>query len=141
MARVEGGKRTLKEIEEDDDDDQDELLNEVLGFGGVDDKKTKKGKKSSSSAVGGSSGGGAVAAVSCQAENCSSDMGGARRYYRRHKVCEVHARAPVVLVAGVHQRFCQQCSRVPRAVGVRRQQKELQEAPGWTQRTSPEKLI
>ncbi|CAN0853080.1 Squamosa promoter-binding protein 1 [Linum grandiflorum] len=119
MARVEGGKRTLKEIEEDDED-QDELLDEVLGFDV--DKKPKKGRRSSSSsssvAVGSTStwsssagGGGGAAAVSCQAENCSSDMAGARRYYRRHKVCEVHARAPVVLVAGVHQRFCQQCSR------------------------------
>ncbi|KAL8461235.1 hypothetical protein ACS0TY_031835 [Phlomoides rotata] len=48
---------------------------------------------------------------SCQAENCSADLSDAKTYHRRHKVCELHAKAQVVLVAGIRQRFCQQCSR------------------------------
>ncbi|KAK1680241.1 hypothetical protein QYE76_041089 [Lolium multiflorum] len=59
--------------------------------------------------------GGAVAAgaggPSCQAERCGADLTDAKRYHRRHKVCEAHAKAAVVLVAGLRQRFCQQCSR------------------------------
>ncbi|KAL3740147.1 hypothetical protein ACJRO7_021431 [Eucalyptus globulus] len=47
----------------------------------------------------------------CQAENCSVDMTDAKRYHRRHKVCEFHAKASVAMVAGLRQRFCQQCSR------------------------------
>ncbi|KAL6657989.1 hypothetical protein ACP70R_005769 [Stipagrostis hirtigluma subsp. patula] len=58
-------------------------------------------------AAGGGSGGG----QSCQVERCGADLSDVKRYYRRHKVCEVHFKAPVVLVAGLRQRFCQQCSR------------------------------
>ncbi|ONK74913.1 uncharacterized protein A4U43_C03F11400 [Asparagus officinalis] len=49
--------------------------------------------------------------VACQAEKCPADLTGAKRYHRRHKVCEAHSKAPVVMVAGLRQRFCQQCSR------------------------------
>ncbi|KAJ3670497.1 hypothetical protein LUZ60_010821 [Juncus effusus] len=52
-------------------------------------------------------GGGAM----CQAERCTADLSEAKRYHRRHKVCEVHSKAPVVIVSGLRQRFCQQCSR------------------------------
>lgn len=48
----------------------------------------------------------------CQAEKCTSDLGEAKQYHRRHRVCEFHAKAQAVVVAGVHQRFCQQCSRL-----------------------------
>ncbi|KAI4322962.1 hypothetical protein L6164_022607 [Bauhinia variegata] len=48
---------------------------------------------------------------SCQAESCGADLTDAKRYYRRHKVCEFHSKAPTVMVAGLRQRFCQQCSR------------------------------
>lgn len=48
---------------------------------------------------------------SCQADNCSADLTDAKTYHRRHKVCELHAKAQVVAVAGIRQRFCQQCSR------------------------------
>ncbi|KAK0579323.1 hypothetical protein LWI29_024578 [Acer saccharum] len=51
-----------------------------LGFG-EDDKKNKKGKKGSSSA-----------SPCCQVENCTADMSDAKRYHRRHKVCENHAK-------------------------------------------------
>lgn len=47
----------------------------------------------------------------CQAEKCSADLSDAKQYHRRHKVCEIHAKAQVVLVSGIRQRFCQQCSR------------------------------
>jgi len=33
-------------------------------------------------------------------EKCMTDMREAKRYHRRHKVCEVHAKAQVVLVGG-----------------------------------------
>ncbi|OAY26215.1 squamosa promoter-binding-like protein 3 [Manihot esculenta] len=95
------GKRSLKEMEEEEDE-EDEEDSSGLGFG--DDDKKKKGKK-------GSNGSGSLAAVSCQAENCTSDMTNAKQYHRRHKVCEFHAKAPFVLIAGIQQRFCQQCSR------------------------------
>ncbi|MED6185250.1 hypothetical protein PIB30_055244 [Stylosanthes scabra] len=57
----------------------------------------------------GSGGGGGMRC--CQAENCKADLEEARQYHRRHKVCEFHAKAQVVLVSGTRQRFCQQCSR------------------------------
>ncbi|KAL4186504.1 hypothetical protein AMTRI_Chr09g34240 [Amborella trichopoda] len=47
----------------------------------------------------------------CQADKCEVDLRMAKRYHRRHKVCEAHAKASVVLVCGINQRFCQQCSR------------------------------
>lgn len=59
----------------------------------------------------GSSGVGGVSPPSCQAERCGADLTDAKRYHRRHKVCEFHSKAPVVTVAGLRQRFCQQCSR------------------------------
>jgi len=56
-------------------------------------------------------GGGGVSPPCCQAERCGADLTDAKRYHRRHKVCEFHSKAPVVVVAGMRQRFCQQCSR------------------------------
>ncbi|KAG8641410.1 hypothetical protein MANES_13G145925v8 [Manihot esculenta] len=47
----------------------------------------------------------------CQADMCMADLSDAKPYHRRHKVCENHAKAQIVLVAGIRQRFCQQCSR------------------------------
>ncbi|GMH14347.1 hypothetical protein Nepgr_016188 [Nepenthes gracilis] len=61
-------------------------------------------------ARGGATAGGASPPC-CQAEKCVVDLTDAKRYHRRHKVCEFHAKAPVVIVAGRRQRFCQQCSR------------------------------
>ncbi|GAB2210964.1 hypothetical protein Droror1_Dr00016254 [Drosera rotundifolia] len=49
--------------------------------------------------------------VCCQADNCTADLTDAKKYHRRHKVCEFHAKAPVVIVSGIQQRFCQQCSK------------------------------
>lgn len=47
----------------------------------------------------------------CQVEGCGAVLVNAKDYHRRHKVCEMHAKAPRVVVLGVEQRFCQQCSR------------------------------
>ncbi|XP_008787304.2 squamosa promoter-binding-like protein 17 [Phoenix dactylifera] len=47
----------------------------------------------------------------CQVEGCKVDLTGAKAYYRRHKVCGMHSKFPKVIVAGLEQRFCQQCSR------------------------------
>ncbi|RWW01326.1 hypothetical protein GW17_00035644 [Ensete ventricosum] len=47
----------------------------------------------------------------CQSEGCRADLSGAKHYHRRHKVCEFHSKATVVVVGGSQQRFCQQCSR------------------------------
>lgn len=47
----------------------------------------------------------------CQVDRCTANLTEAKQYYRRHRVCEVHAKASTATVAGVRQRFCQQCSR------------------------------
>ncbi|KAG0576384.1 hypothetical protein KC19_5G075800 [Ceratodon purpureus] len=47
----------------------------------------------------------------CQAEGCKADLSTAKHYHRRHKVCELHSKAPNVVAGGQTQRFCQQCSR------------------------------
>ncbi|RWR74504.1 squamosa promoter-binding-like protein 16 [Cinnamomum micranthum f. kanehirae] len=49
--------------------------------------------------------------ASCLVDGCKSDLSNCREYHRRHKVCEVHAKTPTVMVGGQQQRFCQQCSR------------------------------
>ncbi|XP_054784784.1 squamosa promoter-binding-like protein 7 isoform X2 [Prosopis cineraria] len=47
----------------------------------------------------------------CQVEGCHVALLNAKEYHRRHKVCEMHSKAPKVVVLGLEQRFCQQCSR------------------------------
>ncbi|CAK9188418.1 unnamed protein product [Ilex paraguariensis] len=47
----------------------------------------------------------------CQVEGCHVALVNAKDYHRRHKVCEIHSKAVKVVVLGVDQRFCQQCSR------------------------------
>ncbi|KAK2650686.1 hypothetical protein Ddye_018175 [Dipteronia dyeriana] len=47
----------------------------------------------------------------CQVEGCHVALINAKDYHRRHKVCEMHSKAPKVVVLGLEQRFCQQCSR------------------------------
>ncbi|KAJ4885075.1 Squamosa promoter-binding-like protein 15 [Raphanus sativus] len=47
----------------------------------------------------------------CQVEGCRMDLSNAKTYYSRHKVCCVHSKSSKVIVSGLHQRFCQQCSR------------------------------
>ncbi|KAG0462571.1 hypothetical protein HPP92_021047 [Vanilla planifolia] len=55
--------------------------------------------------------GGGSQNVSCLVDGCRSDLSNCREYHRRHKVCEVHSKTPIVLVGDQEQRFCQQCSR------------------------------
>ncbi|XP_028775263.1 squamosa promoter-binding protein 1 [Neltuma alba] len=74
-------------------------------FWGEDDQRKKVSVKK------GSTGGGGSGMRCCQAENCSAELSDAKPYHKRHKVCEYHAKAQEVVVCGIRQRFCQQCSR------------------------------
>lgn len=56
-------------------------------------------------------GGGVTTAARCQVEGCHVALVNAKEYHRRHKVCEMHSKSPKVVVLGLDQRFCQQCSR------------------------------
>ena len=56
---------------------------------------------------------GSSAPPRCQVEGCNVDLTGAKTYHCRHKVCAMHSKAPLVVVNGIEQRFCQQCSRLP----------------------------
>ncbi|XP_052179817.1 squamosa promoter-binding-like protein 6 isoform X1 [Diospyros lotus] len=47
----------------------------------------------------------------CQVHGCRKDLSSSKDYHKRHKVCEVHSKTPKVIVNGIEQRFCQQCSR------------------------------
>ncbi|XP_059658942.1 squamosa promoter-binding protein 1-like [Cornus florida] len=105
-SKAQGKMRKIYRMKEDKVQTEEEEEDDDLGLEFREDdnsKSTSSGKK-------GSSGGGS-AQPCCQVENCIADMTDARKYHRRHKVCELHAKAPVVVVAGLQQRFCQQCSR------------------------------
>ncbi|KAG8083132.1 hypothetical protein GUJ93_ZPchr0014g47288 [Zizania palustris] len=69
------------------------------GVGGVEGKRKEK------------TAAGVAAVPRCQVEGCDVALAGAKEYHRRHKVCEMHSKAPRVVVHGAEQRFCQQCSR------------------------------
>jgi hypothetical protein len=47
----------------------------------------------------------------CQVEGCTSPLLHLKNYYRQHRICEQHCRQESLLVAGIRQRFCQQCGR------------------------------
>ncbi|KAL2466811.1 Squamosa promoter-binding-like protein 12 [Abeliophyllum distichum] len=66
---------------------------------------------STQAAAAATGGGGGMAQPCCVVEKCEVDLRGCKKYYQRHKVCEVHSKAPEVIVSGARQRFCQQCSR------------------------------
>ncbi|XP_022748930.1 squamosa promoter-binding protein 1-like [Durio zibethinus] len=96
-----GCKRQFGGSTEDDDDDKKWKGLVVRGVDG-----SGSGRKGSTAATVG------VGAMKCcQAEKCTADLSDAKQYHRRHKVCEHHSKAQVVLVAGIRQRLCQQCSR------------------------------
>lgn len=118
MMRDKTTKKTHKSsINFDDQDDQgsDDQLEEMTTTTITTEEKKQKrftattGRRAAGGGSGGGGGGGGV--TSCQAEKCTADLTEAKRYHRRHKVCEFHAKAPSVLVSGLRQRFCQQCSR------------------------------
>ncbi|KAG2434944.1 hypothetical protein HYH02_012140 [Chlamydomonas schloesseri] len=47
----------------------------------------------------------------CKVEQCGIDLKSAPKTHQRFRLCNTHIKAPVVVVDGVHSRFCQQCSR------------------------------
>ncbi|KAA8541063.1 hypothetical protein F0562_025026 [Nyssa sinensis] len=47
----------------------------------------------------------------CQVHGCKKDLSASKDYHKRHKVCEIHSKTAKVIVNGIEQRFCQQCSR------------------------------
>ncbi|KAJ4903541.1 Squamosa promoter-binding-like protein 3 [Raphanus sativus] len=94
MSEEEEENEDTSEEEEDDDEEEEEVALE----------KKQKGKATTTTSS--SSGTGA-----CQVERCTADMSRAKQYHKRHKVCEFHAKAPLVRISGLYQRFCQQCSR------------------------------
>ncbi|KAJ4829578.1 Squamosa promoter-binding-like protein 9 [Turnera subulata] len=75
--------------------------------------KTGAGSSSSSSSSSSSRKlqGGQQQPPRCQVEGCKVDLSDAKAYYSRHRVCGMHSKSPTVIVAGLEQRFCQQCSR------------------------------
>ncbi|RRT63600.1 hypothetical protein B296_00032258 [Ensete ventricosum] len=90
--------------DDEDEEEQEEAAAEA-------DKKRRPPSSSSaarrgvSGGGGGGGGGGGAPQPCCQAENCTADLTEAKRYHRRHKVCEAHSKAAVVMVAGLRQRF------------------------------------
>ncbi|XP_059670765.1 squamosa promoter-binding protein 1-like isoform X2 [Cornus florida] len=107
-SKAVGERSTKNKMKEEvgSEEEEDEEDNVGLGFGEA--GKQKNQSTLSSKKV---SGGGGSTQPCCQVENCTTDMTDAKRYHRRHKVCEIHAKATAVVVAGLRQRFCQQCSR------------------------------
>ncbi|XP_071740270.1 squamosa promoter-binding-like protein 4 [Rutidosis leptorrhynchoides] len=87
----------------------DEITQEYLNFGSQTNNTSLKKKKIVSTSSNDDSHDEPL--FWCQVDGCSADLTAAKRYHRRHKVCEVHAKAPAVVVSGLRQRFCQQCSR------------------------------
>ncbi|KAE8686204.1 Squamosa promoter-binding-like protein 3 [Hibiscus syriacus] len=47
----------------------------------------------------------------CQVYGCHKDLTSSKDYHKRHRVCEAHSKTAKVIVNGIEQRFCQQCSR------------------------------
>nr|AUW52973.1 squamosa promoter binding-like protein 6a [Petunia x hybrida] len=47
----------------------------------------------------------------CQVHGCNKDLSSSKDYHKRHKVCDEHSKTAIVVVNGIEQRFCQQCSR------------------------------
>ncbi|KAL8113034.1 squamosa promoter-binding protein 1-like [Apium graveolens] len=100
FSKQEGNKRKKEDTNEEEKYQHEHKLED-------DNNKKKKALSSSSRKV---TVGGSTQAC-CQVEYCTADMCNAKSYHRRHKVCEFHAKAPDALIAGLPQRFCQQCSR------------------------------
>ncbi|RZC69191.1 hypothetical protein C5167_032268 [Papaver somniferum] len=89
------------------------LMKRGRSYDGVDVAVLGGGPSSSSlSSIGvGLIGSSTVVVPRCQVEGCHVALIHAKDYHRRHKVCEMHSKAPKVVVLGIEQRFCQQCSR------------------------------
>jgi hypothetical protein len=98
--KMEKAQQQQKVVKKEAEEEPDEELKEEST---VEEEKKKKGVVGSGKRC-------------CQAEKCTADLSDARQYHRRHKVCEYHAKAQAVLVGGMRQRFCQQCSRLGRGL-------------------------
>ena len=48
----------------------------------------------------------------CQVYGCNMDLSSSKEYHKRHRVCDLHSKTAKVIVNGIEQRFCQQCSRL-----------------------------
>lgn len=96
---------------EDDSEEEDQYGGSGSGGGGESSFAVNDKKKKATSLPARKGGGGAVSPPLCQAERCGADLTEAKRYHRRHKVCEFHSKALAAIVTGLPQRFCQQCSR------------------------------
>jgi len=81
------------------------------GSGGLAGEKKGKGGYCGGGGKTAAVGGGYTAVTRCQVDGCNVALMNAKEYHRRHKVCEMHSKAPKVVVLGLEQRFCQQCSR------------------------------
>ncbi|KAK4491660.1 hypothetical protein RD792_002423 [Penstemon davidsonii] len=104
METSKEGKRIVKVPEFDEEGEEEEEEED-------EEEDNKRIRASTQSGKRASSAGGSSIQSSCQVEDCTADMADAKPYHRRHKVCLYHAKASVVLLAGLQQRFCQQCSR------------------------------
>lgn len=109
FERVRKNSTVDEEVENEGEEEDESGVN-------ITEEEKKIGVSSGGGRRGSSGGGGGVSPPSCQAERCGADLTDAKRYHRRHKVCEFHSKAPVVVVAGLRQRFCQQCSRCVRSI-------------------------
>lgn len=107
-------------IDDDDREDQDMIVNgggslslriggSAVGVGVMESSDVNEDERNGKKirVQGGSSNGPA-----CQVEGCGADLTAAKDYHRRHKVCEMHAKASTAVVGNTVQRFCQQCSRL-----------------------------
>ncbi|CAN6578831.1 unnamed protein product [Malus baccata var. baccata] len=87
-----------------------ELKEDVLKDGEdeeLDEHHHDRKKKGAESVTGASGDGMAI----CKADGCAVDLSDAKAYNRRHRVCELHSKAPLVIVSGLKRRFCHKCSR------------------------------
>lgn len=103
MVKVVKKEEAAAAFVDSDDDDDDGGYDFCLQEDEDDNRNSSSKKKKASS--------GGSGLRSCQVDKCTAGLSDAKQYHRRHKVCEVHAKAQVVLVGGIRQRFCQQCSR------------------------------
>ena len=107
-------------IDDDETEDQDTVVNggrslslrvggSAVGVGAMENSDVNEDERNGKKirVQGGSSSGPA-----CQVEGCGADLTAAKDYHRRHKVCEMHAKASTAVVGNTVQRFCQQCSRL-----------------------------
>ena len=107
-------------IDDDETEDQDTVVNgggslslrvggSAAGVGAMENSDVNEDERNGKKirVQGGSSSGPA-----CQVEGCGADLTAAKDYHRRHKVCEMHAKASTAVVGDTVQRFCQQCSRL-----------------------------